>query len=132
MSVLLVSGSREKVTSGEAPEVSAAIRERLRRGDWLVVGDAYGVDRFATALGVDMGARVAVVRAAWDCYGRGAGVRRNMDMVELALTVAGSDGDLQLLAFPRPKSKGTRHMIEECRLQGITTTVVELGAFGTK
>jgi CTP:molybdopterin cytidylyltransferase MocA len=75
----------------------------------VITGGARGVDRYAenTARAREM--RVEIFPADWTRYGKSAGFRRNVQMVERADKV---------VAFWDGKSPGTKHSIELARIAG--------------
>lgn len=83
----------------------------------VVHGDARGADRIAADLAHQFGCNVEAHPADWDRHGKGAGPRRNAEMV-----AAGAD---VCLAFPIGASPGTRGCIRLAKQAGIPVTVHE-------
>jgi hypothetical protein len=82
----------------------------------IIEGDARGADRMAGQWARDNGVELKVMPANWNRYGRSAGYRRNIEMLEQEpdLVVALWDG----------QSRGTLHTIKEARKRHIETIVV--------
>lgn len=82
----------------------------------VVSGGARGPDSIGAQWGRDRKAhRVDVFRAEWDRLGKRAGYIRNATM---------ADNTDKLVAFWDGISRGTLHMIEECRKRGIPVDVI--------
>ncbi|EPZ47608.1 SLOG family protein [Alicyclobacillus acidoterrestris] len=77
--------------------------------DVVVSGGARGVDSYAETFARQRGMTVKVFHADWDKYGKSAGYRRNVDIVNYADKV---------VAFWDGKSKGTKHTIDIARKCG--------------
>ena len=88
--------------------VKAAIAELVGRPGVtsVVSGGALGVDRLAESIALATGRNVVTVRPDWQRYGRSAGFRRNVQIVEQADEV---------YAFWNGTSKGTKHTIDIAR-----------------
>ncbi len=76
--------------------------QHLSPGDRIISGHAIGPDQTAEDEGRKCGLEVLSLPAQWELYGRGAGYRRNVDIVSL------SD---KVVAFWDCFSKGTLHSI---------------------
>lgn len=109
---LMVTGSRACATWLREPGAFGRRFERLVeelglpagwRPSTLIVGDAVGVDRLATAWAREAGLPVTVHVPEWGRYGRGAGLRRNAEMARDATAV---------VAFWDMESRGTKHAME--------------------
>lgn len=85
--------------------VKAAIGElmRLPGVTSVVSGGALGVDRLAESMALAAGKNVVTVRPDWKRFGKSAGFRRNVQIVEQADEV---------YAFWNGTSKGTKHTID--------------------
>lgn len=83
----------------------------------LIHGAARGADTCAERFGREQGIPVHSFPAQWSKHGRSAGAIRNIQMV-----VEGKPG--LVVAFPTPRSRGTRHAIETARKYGIECIVV--------
>lgn len=81
----------------------------------LVSGGAQGVDRCARAYAEKTGLPLLEFLPDYRKYGRGAPLRRNLQIIENA--------DL-VLAFWDGHSHGTQFVIEQCRARGIPVQVI--------
>lgn len=88
----------------------------------VVSGGALGVDRLAESMALAAGKRTRVIRPEWDKYGKSAGFRRNVQIVEAAHEV---------FAFWNGTSKGTKHTIDIARKMGVTVHVWRGGSWLT-
>lgn len=75
----------------------------------IVSGGAKGVDTCARAYALKHGIRMTEFLPDYKKYGRGAPLKRNLQIIAYS--------DL-VLAFWDGKSRGTRHVIENCRRMG--------------
>lgn len=75
----------------------------------VISGGAKGVDSIAEEEARAYGFNVEIYPADWKTYGRGAGLKRNIEMIERADMV---------VAFWDGKSPGTRHSIREALKRG--------------
>jgi len=80
----------------------------------IISGGANGVDTMAECYADIKGHNKKIMPADWDRYKRGAGYRRNIEMVKKA------DG---CLAIWDGQSNGTRHTISLCEKKGILLSV---------
>lgn len=89
----------------------------LRHGKDIRVinGTAPGADRLCAGIARQYELDVVDMPAEWNKYGRSAGFRRNIEMLDL-------DPDL-VLAFWDGESRGTQHTISEARKRYIPTHV---------
>jgi len=85
--------------------------------DTIVEGCARGADRLAEQYGQRHDIPVEHHPADWDRFGRGAGFRRNLEMLD-------SSVDL-VLAFWDGESRGTAHTIQMASSRGIDVVVVK-------
>lgn len=110
---VLVCGSR----NAKDPAPVRARLDRIRHKlDFLVCGDASGVDAFAAAWARENGIAHAIFPACWEYYGREAGPVRNVWMSRMVVP------DL-VLAFEG--GKGTANMVKVAHLQEIEVELVE-------
>ena len=75
----------------------------ISKEDTIVSGGAKGADSLAKLLSEDIGCKYIEYPAQWDKYGKSAGYRRNVDIIQRADVV---------MAFWDGESKGTKHSIE--------------------
>ena len=109
---MLVCGSRQWTDRD-------SIEKRLRvlpAGTTIISGAAGGVDSIAASIGRKLGLEVREFPAEWNKFGRSAGYRRNLVMLE-------QDLDL-VIAFHVGNSPGTAHAIEHARKKGISIEVI--------
>jgi hypothetical protein len=121
---------RVVITASRSWTNTALIRDRLSRlpsGTTIVHGGAPGGDTIADAEARALGLTVEVWPANWERYGRGAGVIRNLDMLDSTPQQPTSDPppppDL-VVAFWDGKSRGTKHTIDSAERRGLPTDVV--------
>ena len=81
----------------------------------IVSGNARGADKLGERYAKEHNLPVKLFPANWDKYGKRAGNLRNQEMANYA--------DV-LIAFWDEKSKGTKHMIDIAKKQGLTVIVV--------
>jgi hypothetical protein len=93
-----------------------SVLEVLRHPVEIIHGDAPGADRIAAEIAEEQGFRVTAVPAEWDRYGRSAGMKRNVQMLEMNPSI--------VIAFWDGKSRGTAHTVREARKRGIPVLVV--------
>lgn len=83
----------------------------------IIHGGARGADEMAGKMAEDiLGLEVEVYEADWERYGRAAGPIRNKQMLD-----EGKPG--LVIAFLKPGSKGTKHMIKIAREAKIPTII---------
>lgn len=113
--IIAIVGSREDLAW---TRVKAQIGELVRRGDvgMVVSGGALGVDRLGETMALAAGKKVHSIRPDWGKYGRSAGFRRNVSIVEMADEVH---------AFWDGKSRGTKHTIDIAKKMKKPVTVYE-------
>lgn len=92
------------------------VLEILRHPVEIVHGNAPGADRIAAQAADDQGFKVTAIPAEWDRYGKSAGMKRNVQMLEMEPSI--------VIAFWDGKSRGTAHTIREARKRGIPVLVV--------
>ena len=80
----------------------------------IVSGGAHGIDSCARTFAHKTGLKLTEFLPEYARYGRGAPLKRNMQIVEYADEV---------IAFWNGKSRGTKHVIESCRNQNKKITV---------
>lgn len=95
------------------------IRERLALlppGTVILHGGAHGADAMAGQIAADLGFEVKEFPANWDRYRGGAGIRRNLLMLD--------ERPELVLAFWIDGTTGTGHTVKEARRRGIPVEVV--------
>jgi hypothetical protein len=103
--IAAIVGSRAGLPWSQVSEEIKAICARDDVGT-VVSGHALGVDRLAESLAQALGKRFHGFRPDWTTYGKSAGFRRNVSIVETADEV---------FAFWDGQSKGTKHTIDIAR-----------------
>ena len=78
----------------------------------IISGSAKGADTLALYYANQNGDGIEAYPADWETYGNKAGILRNVQMLEQG------NPDL-VVAFPRGKAKGTRHMIKIAKEAGV-------------
>lgn len=107
-------GSRQGVQSA-AVERFVSVLGRKYPDSVVVSGGAQGVDSWAVETAHIVGLLTEVFPAEWEKYGRSAGYRRNVQIVDAAdIVVAFTTG-----------SPGTRHTIDIARAKGIPVYVFD-------
>jgi len=81
----------------------------------IIHGACRGADNLADKAAHNLGYHREARPAEWDKYGKAAGFKRNIEMLE-------EFPDL-LIAFQSKKSRGTQHAIDEARKRGIPVEV---------
>ena len=109
---VLVTGSRTWTDTGT---IRDALAQQWGDGTAVLVSGAcpHGADRLAEACWTHWGGRVEHHPADWDRHGRGAGYRRNTEMVAAGASVC--------LAFIRGNSRGASHTAALAEAAGIPT-----------
>jgi hypothetical protein len=95
-----------------------ALRNRISEGITIVSGAARGADSLGEKYAKEKGYEIDSHPADWDQYGKSAGYIRNKEMAQTADA---------LMAFWDGKSKGTKHMIDLAKKEGIKVIVVNYG-----
>ena len=81
----------------------------------IISGGANGTDYLAEVLAHDKNLPITVFRAEWEKYGKSAGYRRNVDIVEA------SD---KVICFWDGQSKGSKHTIDIANKMGKPVRVI--------
>lgn len=82
----------------------------------IVSGGARGADTLAVMYAQEYDFPIKTMKANWDKHGLSAGYKRNQEMADYATHV---------IAFWDGKSKGTKHMIDIAKRDGLKCRVVE-------
>jgi hypothetical protein len=120
---VLVCGDRNWTDAQLIHDMLCDVAEgHLDRISCVIDGMARGADTLGHAKAERLGLDTERYRAQWDRYGRGAGPKRNQQM----LTEGRPD---LVLAFhdDLDNSKGTRHMVGLARKAGVEVRVVQHG-----
>lgn len=94
--------------------VREAIEESGMRISVVLSGGARGVDSLAEKWAIESDIPVELYKPDWKRYGRGAGLRRNIQMLENAEA---------LIAVWDGRSKGTAHTIRQAEKRGLKVYV---------
>lgn len=108
---VLVCGSRSWRDGGAIRARLAVLPEPVT----VIHGGAPGADTLAGQAAAQLGLGIKVFHAEWDRYGKRAGYRRNLAMLDEA-------PDL-VLGFWDGRSRGTKHTLTEARRRGIPVEV---------
>jgi YspA, cpYpsA-related SLOG family len=95
-----------------------ALRNRIDEGIVIVSGAARGADTLGERYAKEYGYGIESHPADWNKYGKSAGYIRNKEMAQ------SSDA---LMAFWDGKSRGTKHMIDLAKKEGLRVIVVKYG-----
>lgn len=109
------SGSRRLRPHQCTSLVLPILRELDPDHDFVVVGDAMGLDKFVLDWCRDNKFSHALFYARWDRHDRAAGPIRNRRMSAMIE---------KLYAFPGPESRGTIDMIEQCEKEPLCQEIV--------
>ena len=83
----------------------------------VISGGAAGADTLGEQWAQKYGIPLTVLKPDWTAHGKGAGIRRNTDII-LAAT--------HVIAFPSAQSRGTRDSIRKAQQYGRILQVVEI------
>lgn len=91
---------------------------KLPSNSIIIEGGCDGVDLLARAIALDISLEVVEFPAAWGKYGKSAGPKRNIKMLDTKPHL--------LIAFHNDikNSKGTKHIVGEARKRGIEVEVI--------
>ena len=87
------------------------IRRAVTSADLVIHGAARGADSIAARICREEGRQVLPMPAQWDQHGRGAGPRRNEEMLRVLLALRACGWEVKVCAFPLPDSRGTWDMV---------------------
>ena len=110
---VIIAGSRG-VTKKQVKAATEKFSKWLSKTTQVVSGTARGADRFGEEWAAENNIEVKRFPADWDTHGKSAGYVRNSVMAEYA------DG---LLAIWDGESRGTIHMINLARKQGLEVVI---------
>jgi ABC-type sugar transport system substrate-binding protein len=115
---IIVTGDRNWRCTALARRVIA--RLVARHGNVTILdGDASGVDTAFADAASEAGCKVLLFPADWEKYGKGAGPRRNAEMV-----AAGADFAIAVHKS-LARSRGTRDAVERCLAAGIPVWLID-------
>ncbi|MGQ5176980.1 DUF2493 domain-containing protein [Bacillus halotolerans] len=99
-------------------KLDSALRNRQKEKIIIVSGKARGADSLGERYAREKGYEISEHPADWDKFGKAAGYIRNKEMAEEADA---------LMAFWDGKSRGTKHMIDLAKKNGLRTSIVYYG-----
>lgn len=103
--IVIVTGSRDWSEKAVLRRVLSVLHGNGQDGiELLVEGGARGADTMARDWARDNGVPHETVPADWDRYGRAAGAKRNIQMLERYPSAL-------VVAFPLPQGRGTQHCV---------------------
>lgn len=111
---VLVCGSRTW-TSVEQTKKAYKVLDEISP-TWIISGGAAGADRIAELYARGKSIPVTILVPDWNKYGRSAGYKRNIQMLDM-------EPDC-VVAFWDSQSRGTKHTIDEAKKRGIRTEVI--------
>ncbi len=117
MSRLAVVGSRDFPYRWMVYEYLSHQRLGYKAADRVVSGGAKGVDSWAADWALESGVETTVFLPDWEKYGKSAGYRRNVDIINEATRV---------VAFQYNNSKGTQHSIDLAKKHGKPCEVIHI------
>ena len=122
---IIVSGSRYYTDYSEFEQTMDHILSKVRDKYqiYIIEGGARGADAMALRYAKAHDIMHIQVKANWAHYGRQAGTIRNQEMLLRSLRTFDK---VALVAFPAQDSRGTRHMINISKRQGITCKIKEV------
>ncbi|MBR4240919.1 MAG: DUF2493 domain-containing protein, partial [Eubacterium sp.] len=94
----------------------------------IVSGHCKGCDLLGERYAEENGYKLTVFPADWAEYGKSAGIRRNIEMVEyIGIEPVGTTGEIDgaVIGFVSKNTRGTRFTLEEAQKKGIRTFVFE-------
>lgn len=112
--VVVVCGSR---TWNDAAIISRRLK-KLPRGTIIRHGGARGADNLAGRVARSLGFKVEEFKADWGRYGKAAGFRRNIDMLDTY------PKPYLVIAFWDGTSTGTKHTLDQADRREINTDIV--------
>ncbi len=111
---ILICGSRNWI---KLDAIENVLNQFDPRRTIVLHGMAHGADTQAGIIAIDKGFDVETYPAEWDKYGRFAGFKRNIQMLD--------EGKPHLvIAFQLDNSRGTQHTINEARKRNIPVEVI--------
>jgi len=111
--IVLICGSRTFINYDR---ICRRISE-LPEDTLVITGGAAGADVLANVAAQELGLRTKVFPAKWSMYGKSAGFKRNLQMLD-------EHPDL-VIAFHRYNSKGTAHTIRNAKKMDIPVEVID-------
>lgn len=126
--IVLISGSRKGFKYSEFREILSGHID-LDKVSEFVAGGASGIDKMAKVFAVKNNIKFTEMNADWDRLGKGAGMARNLDMLEYIKSKATCRADMKVIAFRFDMSVGTTHMIRSAKSMNLDLIVVDKNSF---
>lgn len=86
----------------------------------IVTGHCAGADILGEKYAKENGYKVTAFPAEWSKYGKSAGIKRNLEMLDYI-----SQSDCVVIGFVSENSKGTKFTVENAQKRGIDTHIVK-------
>ena len=111
---ILITGGRDYTNIDKIREVLSEYRNEKVT---FIHGAARGADTLGGIVAKELGFEIKIFPAEWDKYGRAAGVKRNITMLDEKPDI--------VLAFHEDlsKSKGTKHCVNNATKRGISVKI---------
>lgn len=111
MKTILVCGSRDWTDKDIIREALPFAIEKIK----IIHGGAKGADSLAGEIAKELGFEVVIFYPDWKKYGKAAGLRRNLQMLQ--------ENPYEVIAFWDGQSRGTKHTIDEAKKRNILVTI---------
>lgn len=112
MKKIVICGSR---SWSDAQKIIRVLKQ-IQHPRMIVHGNAQGADRIAAEIAHKLGFTVKAIPADWEQYGKSAGFKRNIAMLEMEPEI--------VIAFWDGKSRGTQHTIDQAKDRGIPVLII--------
>lgn len=120
LTYIMVSGAREWAEK-DYDRIAAYFAKKAGEGKFILIeGECRGVDLQARRAAEQLGMQVLACPAEWGKYGRAAGPKRNIEMVDL-LAAKRKEGYPTIMVYFHDNleaSKGTKHAVAYAKKQG--------------
>lgn len=115
---IIIAGGREFTNYAILEKVCDHMLSRLVKNTdiTIVSGGARGADKLGYRYAKERGFNLLVKIPDWDKFGKSAGYKRNQEM---------ADNATHLIAFWNGESRGTKHMIDIAKRDGLKSHVVD-------
>ena len=111
MKTILVCGSRDWTDKDIILEALPFAIEKIK----IIHGGAKGADSLAGEIAQELGFEVVVFYPDWKKYGKAAGFKRNIQMLQ--------ENPDEVIAFWDGQSRGTKHTIDSDKKRNIPVTI---------
>lgn len=115
---IIIAGGREFTNYGLLERVCNHMLSVIKETSkvTIVSGGARGVDKMGERYAQEHDIDLIVMNADWEKHGKSAGYKRNQEMANIST---------HLIAFWDGKSRGTKHMIDIAKRDGLKSHVVD-------